>query len=66
MPDNIAFGMLLKNRESNIQPQRNLSYYSGAAGGARTPDPVITNDVLYQLSYCGAVAECLASRKTQG
>lgn len=26
---------------------------SGAARGTRTPDPVITNDVLYQLSYCG-------------
>lgn len=26
---------------------------NGAARGARTPDPVITNDVLYQLSYCG-------------
>jgi hypothetical protein len=26
---------------------------SGAARGIRTPDPVITNDVLYQLSYCG-------------
>ncbi len=26
---------------------------SGAAGGTRTPDPIITNDVLYQLSYCG-------------
>lgn len=25
----------------------------GAARGIRTPDPVITNDVLYQLSYCG-------------
>jgi hypothetical protein len=25
----------------------------GAARGTRTPDPVITNDVLYQLSYCG-------------
>ena len=22
--------------------------------GNRTPDPIITNDVLYQLSYCGA------------
>ena len=29
-----------------------LSQY-GAARGTRTPDPVITNDVLYQLSYCG-------------
>ncbi len=27
---------------------------SGAAEGTRTPDPIITNDVLYQLSYCGA------------
>ena len=26
---------------------------NGAARGTRTPDPVITNDVLYQLSYCG-------------
>jgi hypothetical protein len=26
---------------------------AGAARGIRTPDPVITNDVLYQLSYCG-------------
>lgn len=29
----------------------NLS--AGAARGIRTPDPVITNDVLYRLSYCG-------------
>ena len=28
----------------------------GAARGIRTPDPVITNDVLYRLSYCGAGA----------
>ena len=26
---------------------------SGAAEGIRTPDPIITNDVLYQLSYSG-------------
>jgi hypothetical protein len=25
----------------------------GAANRIRTCDPVITNDVLYQLSYCG-------------
>ncbi len=25
----------------------------GAAEGTRTPDPIITNDVLYQLSYSG-------------
>ena len=28
---------------------------SGAARRNRTPDPIITNDVLYQLSYCGAL-----------
>lgn len=27
----------------------------GAAEGTRTPDPIITNDVLYQLSYSGAL-----------
>lgn len=26
---------------------------AGAGGGSRTPDPIITNDVLYQLSYAG-------------
>ena len=26
---------------------------SGAGKGTRTPDPIITNDVLYQLSYTG-------------
>ncbi len=26
---------------------------AGAARGIRTPDPIITNDVLYRLSYCG-------------
>ena len=31
----------------------NLLDSIGAARGIRTPDPVITNDVLYQLSYCG-------------
>ncbi len=27
----------------------------GAARGIRTPDPLITNEVLYQLSYCGEI-----------
>ena len=30
-----------------------LCYQRGAAGGIRTPDPRITNAMLYQLSYCG-------------
>jgi len=30
-----------------------LNVLNGAANRTRTCDPVITNDVLYQLSYCG-------------
>jgi hypothetical protein len=30
-----------------------LNTLGGAANRIRTCDPVITNDVLYQLSYCG-------------
>ena len=30
-----------------------LGWEAGAANRTRTCDPVITNDVLYQLSYCG-------------
>ena len=29
-----------------------------ADGGTRTPDPIITSDVLYQLSYVGECAWC--------
>ena len=32
----------------------NKELSAGAARGIRTPDPIITNDVLYRLSYCGA------------
>ena len=28
-----------------------------ADGGTRTPDPIITNDVLYQLSYVGELGD---------
>ena len=30
-----------------------MADFIGAARGIRTPDPLITNEVLYQLSYCG-------------
>ena len=33
-----------------------LKWESGAAEETRTPDPIITNDVLYQLSYSGSGA----------
>ena len=32
----------------------------GAAEGTRTPDPIITNDVLYHLSYSGFPAGLIA------
>ena len=38
---------------------RESSQESGAAEGTRTPDPIITNDVLYQLSYSGDFLSCL-------
>ena len=50
-------------RLSPMSQVRSVTYVSGldnrgtgAARGIRTPDPVITNDVLYQLSYCGEPA----------
>jgi hypothetical protein len=33
---------------------------AGAARGIRTPDPLITNEVLYQLSYCGDGWGCIS------
>jgi hypothetical protein len=38
-----------------------LNVLSGAANRIRTCDPVITNDVLYQLSYCGGPYGCVGS-----
>ena len=38
---------------------------SGAARGIRTPDPIITNDVLYRLSYCGK-PRCGAMLRARG
>ena len=38
------------------RPDKGAFEFRGAAEGTRTPDPIITNDVLYQLSYCGTVA----------
>lgn len=33
---------------------------NGAAEGIRTPDPIITNDVLYHLSYSGGSKRVVA------
>lgn len=37
----------------------NALFSSGAGGGTRTPDPRITNALLYQLSYSGPEGRAL-------
>lgn len=39
----------------NLRAKKQKIEDFGAARGIRTPDPLITNQVLYQLSYSGAV-----------
>ncbi len=43
-------------------------HFYGAAEGTRTPDPIITNDVLYQLSYSGPLLRpySIASKTAKG
>ena len=43
----------LCQRDAVRTPHLHLGWENGAANRTRTCDPVITNDVLYQLSYCG-------------
>jgi hypothetical protein len=35
-----------------------MPFLSQADAGTRTPDPLLTMEVLYQLSYVGANEEC--------
>src|ERR1700690_2094232 len=45
---------LCPRKHAFAQPSIDLGFRkAGAANRTRTCDPVITNDVLYQLSYCG-------------
>ena len=57
--DNFRFA--LTERQSQAFPVARIQVkcliLSGAAREIRTPDPIITNDVLYQLSYCGPVEQ---------
>jgi hypothetical protein len=41
-----------------VQMNQCVMRINGAAEGTRTPDPRITNAMLYHLSYCGAGAKC--------
>ena len=45
--------LVATSRRSVNQIISYLFDFAGAARGIRTPDPLITNEVLYQLSYCG-------------
>ena len=47
---------------NGLERRAKFSYLekNGAAEGTRTPDPIITNDVLYQLSYSGFVDPTMA------
>src|ERR1700693_4942339 len=46
----------LRAGEDDTDAACNEPTRTGAARGIRTPDPRITNAVLYQLSYCGLEA----------
>ena len=52
---------MVKNRKIAPSHDPPIQYHftrfekNGAAEGTRTPDPIITNDVLYQLSYSGTL-----------
>ena len=48
-----GFGATAFATKGLAEPKLAKQAKAGAARGIRTPDPVITNDVLYQLSYCG-------------
>ena len=41
----------------------NIASFSGAGEGIRTPDPLITNQMLYRLSYASKTGESAPSRK---
>jgi hypothetical protein len=43
----------MKLRDQCAWMQNQADVVAGAAEGTRTPDPLITNEVLYQLSYRG-------------
>ena len=50
---------------ARARPRTNLpETFSGAGEGIRTPDPLITNQMLYQLSYASSVGQ-LRPRRAQ-
>jgi hypothetical protein len=56
--DRVAEGVVVVRRSDPVvtalvSSPCQIELSAGAARGIRTPDPIITNDVLYRLSYCG-------------
>ena len=55
-----AYPRMILTQAAGAPPDEKCLYYwglGGAAEGIRTPDPRITNALLYQLSYRGAPAQ---------
>ncbi len=50
-------GLCLKpaERPASLLDEFDILWKRGAGEETRTPDPIITNDVLYQLSYTGTL-----------
>jgi hypothetical protein len=65
-PSGIRLGnsrQLMDRKIFGVGPQHRLIWKcAGAANRTRTCDPVITNDVLYQLSYCGEPSRASGNR----
>ena len=53
----------ISDRQENMVSKNNK--FVGAATVIRTPDPLITNEVLYRLSYCGCICPRANSKVLQ-
>ena len=51
------------NRVRRLTENSSLRLFSGAGEGIRTPDPLITNQMLYRLSYASKFGTIAPSRK---
>ena len=56
-PDALMTSARRRETPQNAQAPPPTAGTPQADGGTRTPDPIITSDVLYQLSYVGEVGD---------
>jgi hypothetical protein len=54
IPDTICNDRFKRSNVTTPRRVFTILFRLGAANRIRTYDPIITNDVLYQLSYCGS------------